>query len=227
MISLRNVTKSFRVNGGWRTVLEDVTLEIPRGRNIGILGRNGAGKSTLLSMIGGSTLPDSGEIIRRVEVSWPLGFRGAFHGALTGRQNTRFVARIYGVDTEDLMERVQDFAEIGEFFDMPVSTYSSGMAARLAFGVSMSVHFDLYLVDEITAVGDAAFKRKCAEAFKAKAQTSNILMVSHSTPTIRQYCDAGIVLEDGRLTYYDDLEEALEVHDRNMVQPAANRGGRA
>ncbi len=227
MISLRNVTKSFKVGSDWRTVIEDVTLDLPRGRNIGILGRNGAGKSTLLAMIGGSSLPDSGEIIRHVEVSWPLGFRGAFHNALTGRQNTRFVARIYGVDTEDMMERVQEFAEIGDFFDMPVSTYSSGMKARLAFGVSMAVQFDLYLVDEITAVGDAAFKRKCAEAFREKAETSNILMVSHSTSTVKEYCDAGIVLENGRLTYYDDLEDALEVHDRNMGEPTTKRGGRA
>ncbi len=227
MISLRNVTKSFKVGSEWRTVIREVSLDLPRGRNIGILGRNGAGKSTLLGMIGGSSLPDSGEILRHAEVSWPLGFKGAFHNALTGRQNTRFVARIYGVDTEDMMERVQDFAEIGDFFDMPVSTYSSGMKARLAFGVSMSVHFDLYLVDEITAVGDAAFKRKCAEAFREKAETSNILMVSHSTPTIREYCDAGIVLENGRLTYYDDLDDALEAHDRNMGEPTSKRGGRA
>jgi capsular polysaccharide transport system ATP-binding protein len=183
------------------------------------MGRNGAGKSTLLRMIGGAVAPDSGVIRRDARVSWPLGFGGAFQGSLTGAQNARFVARIYGFDTAEMVERVTEFSELGDFMYMPVRTYSSGMKARLSFAVSMAVHFDIYLIDELTAVGDAAFKRKCADAFRSKMGTADVIMVSHGTNNLRQYCDAGLVLEEGRLTYYDDIEDALAVHEENMRRP--------
>ena len=219
MIRLVHVSKSY-IGGGKRKVLmRDVSALFPRGKSVGLLGRNGAGKSSLLRMIGGSSEPDSGVIERRGRISWPLGFSGGFHNSLSGAQNARFVARVYGADTDDLMARVEEFAEIGAFIHMPVSTYSSGMKARLAFAISMAVDFDVYLVDEITAVGDAAFRSKCAAAFNHKASTSDIIMVSHSAATIREYCDSGIVLEGGVLRWYDDVEEALEVHEANMRRP--------
>jgi len=198
--------------------MEDVTLTLPRGRSVGLLGRNGAGKSTLLRMIGGSVLPDKGRIVRGAKISWPLGFGGGFHGSLTGAQNVRFIARIYGIDTDDLVARVEDFSELGAFMHMPVNTYSSGMKARLAFGVSMAIDFDVYLVDEITSVGDAAFKQKARAAFRAKAGTADVIMVSHSVGTIREYCQSGVVLENGAISYFHDVEEALEHHQRNMRQ---------
>ena len=216
MIALRNVSKAYRAGGETRVLMRDVTLTLPRGRSVGLLGRNGAGKSTLLRMIGGSILPDRGEILRTVRVSWPLGFGSGFHPQLTGAQNARFVARIYGVDTDAMLESVADFAELGPFLRMPVSTYSSGMKARLAFGVSMAVDFDVYLVDEITAVGDEAFRRKCHAAFRAKSATADIVMVSHVPATIREYCDCGVVMEDGQLRFFDDVEEALAIHHANM-----------
>lgn len=126
------------------------------------------------------------------------------------------MARIYGVDTEELVAYVEEFAELGAFYKAPVGTYSSGMKARLAFGVSMGVKFDYYLVDEITAVGDANFKQKCHEVFQHRLQDSDVIMVSHSTGTIRDYCQSGVVLENGKLTYFDDVEDAIRVHDRNM-----------
>lgn len=215
-IRLRNVSKRFRVGRDWKVLMQDVTLDFPQGRSIGLLGRNGAGKSTLLRMIGGSAMPDDGRILRNAAISWPLGFSGGFHGSLTGAQNVRFVARVYGIDTDDLVDKVAAFSELGAFMDMPVSTYSSGMKARLAFGTSVSMEFDVYLIDEITSVGDAAFKRKCKTVFEDKANKADLVMVSHSVSTIRQYCNAGIVLEAGRLTYFDDVEEALEAHKRNM-----------
>lgn len=222
MIRLENVTKSYRTGGTRKVLMENVSFTIERGRSLGLLGRNGSGKSTLLKMIAGAIEPDSGRIVRKARLSWPLGFGGAFHSALTGAQNARFVARIYGVDTDELLAFVEDFAELGAFLHMPVSTYSSGMKARLAFGVSMGVDFDVYLVDEITAVGDAAFKHKCAAWFQAKAESADIVMVSHSTQTIREYCDVGMVLENGVITYYEDVEDALKAHARNMrrAQPA-------
>jgi capsular polysaccharide transport system ATP-binding protein len=219
MISLVNVTKSYPVGAGRKTVMRDVTMTLPRGRSVGILGRNGAGKSTLLNMIGGRIEPDSGVIRRDANISWPLGFRGVFQGSLTGAQNTRFIARIYGVDTDDLIASVAEFSELGDFMHMPVAFYSSGMKARLAFGVSMGIDFDVYLVDEITAVGDAAFKRKCQRAFRERLGRADIVMVSHGTGALRKYCDAGIVLEDGKMTYFDDIEQAIEAHERNMERP--------
>ena len=216
MIRLENVSKRYRAGDTWKVLMEDITLTLPRGRSVGLLGRNGAGKSTLLRMIGGSVLPDKGRIVRGVKISWPLGFGGGFHGALTGAQNVRFIARIYGVDTDDLVAKVDDFSELGPFMHMPVSTYSSGMRARLAFGASMAIDFDVYLVDEITSVGDAAFKKKTSAAFKAKAKEADVIMVSHSTAVIREYCDCGLVLEGGRMSFHDDVEEALSVHKANM-----------
>ncbi|MEE4279700.1 MAG: ABC transporter ATP-binding protein [Halieaceae bacterium] len=199
--------------------MRNVSLTLPRGRSIGLLGRNGAGKSTVLRMIGGSILPDEGQIVRMVSVSWPLGFAGGFHGSLTGAQNVRFIARIYGVDTDALIDHVAEFSELGSFMHMPVSTYSSGMRARLAFGTSLGIDFDVYLVDEITSVGDAAFKKKARAAFKARAARADVVMVSHGPAVIRDYCDSGIVLEDGSVTYYENVEDALAHHSDNMKRP--------
>ena len=221
MIRLEHVSKRYRAGGGWKVLMRDVTLTLPRGRSVGLLGRNGAGKSTLLRMIGGSVLPDEGRILRSAKISWPLGFGGGFHASLTGAQNVRFIARIYGVDTDDLVARVEEFSELGDFMHMPVRTYSSGMKARLAFGASMAIDFDVYLVDEITSVGDAAFKRKTSAAFREKSTRSDIIMVSHSTDVIREYCDCGVVLEGGRMTFHNDLDEALALHAENMSRSAS------
>lgn len=217
MIELRNVTKYYRTPHGRKVVLDDLTLTLPPGTKLGVLGRNGAGKSTLLSMIGGTTRPNRGEIRRHASISWPLGFGGTFHPDLTGAQNVRFVARIYGRDTDELVEYVENFAELGEFMDMPLRSYSSGMKARLAFGMSMGIAFDWYLVDEITAVGDAAFKRKSLSFFKNRLRNAGLLMVSHSVTTIRAYCTSGLVLEKGRATYYDNIQAAIAAHERNMA----------
>jgi capsular polysaccharide transport system ATP-binding protein len=217
MIEFRNVTKYYPTPHGRKVVLDDLTLTLPAGTKLGVLGRNGAGKSTLLSMIGGTTRPNRGEIRRHASISWPLGFGGTFHPDLTGAQNARFVARIYGRDTDELVEYVENFSELGEFMDMPLRAYSSGMRARLAFGISMGIAFDWYLVDEITAVGDAAFKRKSLSFFKNRLRNAGLLMVSHSVTTIRSYCTSGLVLEKGRATYYDNIQAAIAAHERNMA----------
>jgi len=217
MIEFRNVTKYYPTPHGRKVVLDDLTLTLPAGTKLGVLGRNGAGKSTLLSMIGGTTRPNRGEIRRHASISWPLGFGGTFHPDLTGAQNVRFVARIYGRDTDELVEYVENFAELGEFMDMPLRAYSSGMKARLAFGMSMGIAFDWYLVDEITAVGDAAFKRKSLSFFKNRLRNAGLLMVSHSVTTIRAYCTSGLVLEKGRATYYNNIQAAIAAHERNMA----------
>jgi capsular polysaccharide transport system ATP-binding protein len=217
MIEFRHVTKAYRTRGAPKVLLNDLSLALPKGATVGVLGRNGAGKSTLLGMVAGTVRPDAGQIRRHASISWPLGFSGSFHPDLTGAQNARFVARIYGVDTDGLVAYVEDFAELGDFLDMPVRSYSSGMRARLAFGMSMGIAFDWYLVDEITAVGDAAFRAKCLAVFKHRLKESGMLMTSHSPSVIRSYCRSGIVLERGEATYFEDVEEAIAQHERNMA----------
>jgi capsular polysaccharide transport system ATP-binding protein len=218
MIRLDHVTKSYKHKGEIRYIVKDVSFTIPRGESIGLLGRNGAGKSTLLRLIAGTIKPTSGRILRHANVSFPLGFQGSFNASLTGEQNVRFVARIYGCETEDLVNYVADFAELGNAFHMPVKTYSSGMKARLAFGVSMGINFDYYLVDEITAVGDINFKKKCKHVFQEKLQRSDIIMVSHSNQSLKEYCTTGVVLEDGNLTYFPNIDDAILMHDDNMAR---------
>lgn len=168
-------------------------------------------------MIGGLLPPDSGRIISNGTLSWPVGFGGSFHRDLTGAQNIRFIARIYGVDTNSLITFVKDFADLGRHFHMPVRSYSSGMRSRLTFGASMGIHFDTYLVDEVTAVGDAQFKRKSRAIFRERMKTSSAIMVSHDMGQLRQFCDAGIVLENGKIEYFDDLEEAIALHEAHMA----------
>ena len=219
MIEFRDVSKHYLTSRGRKVILDGLTLTLPRGAKVGVLGRNGAGKSTLIGMIAGIVRTDRGEISRIGSISWPLGFAGSFAGDLTGAQNIRFVARIYGIDTDALVDYVQDFAELGDFLDMPVRSYSSGMKARLAFGLSMGVHFDWYLVDEITAVGDAAFRQKSLSVFKHRLRDAGMLMVSHSTRTILDYCTSGLVLENGRATYFENVKDAIALHDRNMKAP--------
>ena len=217
MIEFHGVSKWYHTPHGRKVVLDGLDLTLPPGTKLGVLGRNGAGKSTLLGMIGGTIKPNRGVIVKRAAMSWPLGLGGTYHQDLTGAQNVRFVARIYGVDTEALVAYVADFSELGDFMDMPVRSYSSGMRARLAFGMSMGVSFDWYLVDEITAVGDSRFKRKSLAVFRERLQNAGLMMVSHSDRTIREYCTSALVLEGGRAVYYDDVARALAAHERNMA----------
>lgn len=216
MITFRDVSKRYATNSGrYKIILQGLSLDLPR-INIGILGHNGAGKSTFLRLLAGTIQPDSGIIVRNATVSWPLGFAGSFHGGLSGLENVRFVARIYGQDTERVIEYVKDFSELGDFLSMPVRTYSSGMVARLAFGVSMSMNFDYYLVDEIMAVGDQRFKEKSRQEFDTKLAKSNVIMVSHSNNILKDYCDVGAVLHNGRLTVCDHLDDAIALHSENQ-----------
>ncbi len=216
MISLRNLTKTFVLNGQRKTVLNRVNIDFPTGVSVGLLGRNGAGKSTLLELIAGTVDATSGEVLSDGSISFPVGFAGSFHPDMTGAQNTRFVARVYGVDSDALADYVADFAELGGHFHLPLRSYSSGMRSRLAFGVSMGLSFDTYLIDEITAVGDAQFKKKSQAVFADRMARSGAIFVSHSPQTLRDMCQAGAVLENGVLTYYDRIDDAITHHARNM-----------
>lgn len=216
MIELRNLCKTFHLKGIHKTIADNISAVFPSGETVAILGRNGAGKSTLLRMISGTLEPDSGEIIRHTSVSWPVGFGRGFHREMSGAQNVRFIARIYGVDTDELLDFVEDFAELGKHFRLPIKTYSSGMTSRLSFGVSMGIRFDTYLVDEITAVGDVTFKTKCNDVFAERLKESGALVVSHSRNMVLRTCKSGAVLEHGKLTYFNDIKDAIAAHESNM-----------
>lgn len=216
MIQLLGLSKSFKTGWGRKVVADAVTATFPTGRSVALLGANGAGKSTMLGMIAGTVRPDAGQIYSDGTISWPVGFAGSFHRDLSGAQNARFIARIYGIDTEYLSEFVREFAGLGDHFHMPVRSYSSGMKSRLAFGVSMGVPFDTYLVDEVTSVGDAAFRRKSNKLFREKMAYSSAVVVSHSMNQLHEICDAGAVLDHGNLIFYESVGAAIRHHKRMM-----------
>ncbi|RDT56826.1 ABC transporter ATP-binding protein [Escherichia coli] len=212
MIKISELTKSYKTPQGRHYVFKNLNLELPSNKSVALIGRNGAGKSTLLRMIGGIDRPDSGKIETDQTISWPVGLSGGFQGSLTGRENVKFVARLYAQSNElkDKVAFVEDFAELGKYFDMPIKTYSSGMKSRLGFGLSMAFNFDYYLVDEVTAVGDARFKRKCMQIFESKRPLSNFLMVSHSLHSLRKYCDIALLVGRDKISLYESIDEAIE-----------------
>ncbi|MBD3665151.1 ABC transporter ATP-binding protein [Sulfitobacter aestuariivivens] len=221
MIQLDNLTKHFWTKSGYKTICEDLSATFPTGKSVALLGRNGAGKSTMLKLIAGTIRPTRGRVRSTGSISYPVGFSGSFHPDLTGVQNTRFVARLYGVDTDMLVDFVEDFAELGPHFRMPFRTYSSGMRSRLSFGVSMGIPFDTYLVDEVTAVGDGAFRHKSVAVFDKRMEDAGAIVVTHSPHMVRRLCTMAAVLEDGELIFYDDIEAAIEHHDHNLAVPAS------
>ena len=217
MITLEHVTKAYYYRGHPKYVARDINAVFPAGKSIGLLGRNGAGKSTLLQIIAGSLNPDEGRVLVKGNISWPIGLTGCIHPELTGVQNVKFIARIYGVDTEELIDFVASFAELGINYHEPVRTYSSGMRARLNFGMSMGIRFDTYLIDEVTAVGDAGFKDKSRKVFEDRMSSAGLIMVSHSDRLLKSLCSAGAVLENGRLRYFENIDDALEMNTANML----------
>src|SRR3546814_43108 len=222
MIELRNLTKSYLTLKGRKYVFRDLSFEVPQGRNIALIGRNGAGKSTLMRLLCGLDVPDRGRIVTDKKISWPVGLSGGFQGSLTGRQNAKFICRVQGAEGEDMRRRIafiQDFAEIGPAFDEPVKTYSSGMRARVAFGLSLAFDFDYYLVDEAMSVGDAHFRDKAANAFKEKIGKANIILVTHGMGQVRKMCDMVAVLEDGQVTCFDDVEAGIRAYQKETQPP--------
>jgi capsular polysaccharide transport system ATP-binding protein len=216
LIRLENVTKVYRTEGHRKVVLDRATVNIDATYAYGIFGPNGAGKSTTLRLIAGTELPNSGKIRKDLRVSWPLGFAGGFHPLMTGRENITFVARIYGADVRGVIEFVEYFSELCHYLDLPVKTYSSGMQARLGFGLSMAIEFDCYLVDEIIAVGDSRFQLRCAEAIADRKARSSLIMVSHDVGTIKKYCERGLVLHRGQFLHFSNVDDAVNFY-RKMI----------
>ncbi len=220
MIEFIDVSKFYPVKRGRKTILDQVSFRFPDHQNVGVLGRNGAGKSTLLRLIAGSELPDSGQILRRGKFSWPLGFSGGFNPELSGEENLRFVSRIYNADLKEVLAFVKDFSELGKSIKEPVRSYSSGMRSKLAFGLSLAIDFDVYLIDEVMAVGDAQFRKKSKAAFEERRQTSSLVVVSHDMNTIRNYSDVIIILDQQQLKIYEDIELAIKTYQELTVGKA-------
>ncbi|AWG36316.1 ABC transporter ATP-binding protein [Alcaligenes aquatilis] len=218
MIVVKDVYKRYKTaHGVGRWVLEGVNLTIPPKVNVGLIGSNGAGKSTLLRLIGGVDHPNKGTVQRMCRVSWPMG-NGGLEGTLTGRQNAKFVCRVHG-HQEDLADRlafIKDFSELGRAFEEPVYTYSSGMRSRLQFALSFAFNFDVYISDEVTAAGDAAFRKKAADAFKTMTNRAGLIMVAHDNKTLKQFCQAGVWLHQGRAHWFDQIDDALNAYKDSL-----------
>lgn len=216
MIIVDNVSKRYITRKGYKTVLNNVSFTLQRGEKLGILGRNGAGKSTLIRLISEIEKPTSGTIKRSMTISWPLAFSGAFQGSLTGMDNLRFICRIYQNDIKKAKEYVEDFAELGEYLYEPLKKYSSGMRARLAFALSLSIEFDCYLIDEVIAVGDSRFTQKCKKELFENKKDRSLILVSHNMKAIKSYCDKAMVLDEGNLYQFQTIDEAYNYHNNQQ-----------
>jgi capsular polysaccharide transport system ATP-binding protein len=220
MIEFDNVSKNYHIRKFEKHVFTNLNFKIEQGESIGICGANGAGKSTLMRLIAGVEQPTGGKITRSMSTSWPIGYSSCFQSSLTGADNARFIARIYGREEQELLDYVEDFAQLGPYFHQPVNTYSAGMQARLAFGVSLAIDFQCYLVDEVTGAGDERFRIRCEEALLHRRDTATLIMISHDPGTLRQYCRRGAVVYGGTVVFYDTIEEASEVHHRLQLRAA-------
>ncbi len=221
MIQFKNVNKYYPTKQGRKYIFKNVNIKMPTDTSIAILGPNGAGKSTLVRMLGGADYPNKGEISSDKKISWPLGLQGGLQGSMSGRENVRFVARINGYQyTKEIEQNVADFAEIGAYFDEPVKTYSSGMKARVAFGLTMAFDFDfdVLLIDELGAVGDANFRKKSQTLLESKFEKTKLIMVSHSMGELRKYCQAGLVIKEQSLVFFPSLEDAIEQYEETYVR---------
>lgn len=220
MIVFEDVSKKYRIRRFEKQVLRDVNFTLDKGDSLGICGANGAGKSTLMRLIAGVETPTGGRIDRGLTTSWPIGYTSCFQSSLTGADNARFIARIYGQPIDDLLAFVDDFAQLGPYFYQPIHTYSAGMTARLAFGVSLAIDFQCYLVDEVTSAGDARFRDRCHDELMARRDNGALVMISHDHGTLREYCSRGAVIHNGTMTLYDTIDEAADVHEALQLQAA-------
>ena len=223
MIEIRNLYKRYHNHHGSDWVLKDINLTIPTGVSVGLIGANGAGKSTLLKLIAGMDTPERGEVIRHSRVSWPVGLSGGMQGNMTGRQNAKFVARTQGRghDIEKIISFVEEFAEIGEAFDEPVRTYSSGMRSRLSFGLSLAFDFDVYLMDEVSSAGDERFRKRSRKRLEELNQRADFILVDHNLWGLKFHCNRALLLHNGGLIEFDDLEKAIKIHKKLLEFPAS------
>lgn len=214
MLEFRNVSKSFWTGQRRKVILEQASFRVDIGRSLGILAPNGTGKTTLINMMAGLEKPDEGEILRTCRISFPLGFMGGVVSRHTAKENCRYIARLYGLDPDYVEAFCRWLTGIGEYFDMPIGTYSQGMRARFTFSLMLALDFDIYLIDEgMPQTTDAEFNRKAGEILRERLENTTVIIVSHQPQTLERFARSAAVLRDGRLTMFDTLEEARELYD--------------
>jgi capsular polysaccharide transport system ATP-binding protein len=216
MLELRKLTKWYPTPNGRRYVFRELDFTFPADTSIGLIGRNGAGKSTLMRLLGGIDTPNAGAVVSDARISWPVGLSGGMQPSLTARENVQFVCRIYGATgaaMRRVLDFVEDFAEIGDYFDLPVSSYSSGMRSRVAFGLSMAFEFDYYLIDEVLAVGDPSFRAKSQAVMKERLSRSNVILVSHSMADIAKLCGVVVLVDHGNTVLYTDVKAGIAAYN--------------
>lgn len=211
-VEVSNLVKVYETAIGPKRVLDGISFSISEGEKIAVLGRNGSGKSTLIKLIGGVEPPTSGTITRGLTLSWPIAFGGGFEVRMSGFDNIRFIARIYNKPIDEVIDFVDDFAELKDDLYRPVRQYSSGMRARLAFALMLAIDFECFLIDEVIAVGDQSFHKKSYHELFEKRKNCAMILVSHDQAMIRNYCNKALVLKNGRGRVFDDVEYALSIY---------------
>lgn len=217
MIKFTDVSKSYHIRKFEKRVFDHLNFTIEDRSNLGICGANGAGKSTLMRLMAGVEQPNKGKVERDFTCSWPIGYSSCFQSSLTGADNARFIARIYDQPIQPVLDYVEDFAQLGEYFYQPIYSYSAGMSARLAFGVSLAINFDCYLVDEVTGAGDDRFRQKCEDALEHRRANGTLVMISHDSSMLKRYCSTGAVIHKGEIEFFDTIDEALDRHLFNQT----------
>ena len=219
MLFVENLSKSYARNGKSRSLFKNLSFSLAPSERLALLGRNGQGKSTLIKILGGVVAPTAGRVRWEMSASWPLGFGGAFQGGLTGIDNIRFISRLYGHPASELISNVENFAELGDALTMPVKHYSSGMRARLAFGLSLAIEFDCYLIDEVISVGDASFRLKCQEELFGKRKDRSFIIASHEMAFLRDTCNKAIVIDQGDAVLFDSVPAAIAEYEKLCRAP--------
>lgn len=214
MLEFVNVSKSFWTGSQRKVILDRASFRVELGNSVGILARNGTGKTTIINMMAGLEKPDEGEINKSCRVSFPLGFMGGVVGRLSAMENSRYIARLYGLEPDEVEAFCRWLCGLGEYFDQPVGTYSSGMRGRFSFALLLALDFDLYLIDEgMPGSTDAEFNKKAGDILRERLENTTILIVSHDPETLKKFCRSAAVLRDGKLHMFDTLQEAKQLYD--------------
>jgi capsular polysaccharide transport system ATP-binding protein len=214
VIEFQDVSKSFWTGKQRKVILDRASFRVDIGNSLGILAENGAGKTTLINMMAGLEKPDEGIIRKTSRVSFPLGFMGGVNGRLSAHENCRYIARLYGLDPDYVESFCRWVCGLGEYFDMPLATYSSGMKSRFSFALLLSIEFDIYLIDEgMPATSDVEFNRKAGNILKERLKNATVVIVSHQPQTLQKFCRSAAVLKHGRLYQFETLEEAKRLYD--------------
>ncbi len=214
MIEFENVSKSFWTGTQRKVILDRASFRIEPGNSLGILAKNGTGKTTIINMMAGLEKPDEGRVRRTSRISFPLGFMGGVISKHTAAENSRYIARLYGLDPDYIESFSRYVFGIDEYFDMPVGVYSAGMRSRFAFSLLLALDFDYYLIDEgMPSTTDAGFNQRAGSILRQRLENATVVIVSHQAETLQKFCRQAAVLKDGRLYMFDTLEEAKSLYD--------------